>query len=137
MAQIAKIEVQAEIKSSTEKLYGFFKNQMGRLVQMFPQNFKSCEILGGGSGPMSVKLKVEDADEENKSISFVVLDGDLLKLYNTFKPKIHIFKDSNGNAQIKWSIEFDKANQNAPSPSSYLDLAIKVSKGLDAYLYNN
>lgn len=48
MAQIANVEAQAEIKSSTEKFYGFFKNQMRSLVQMFPQNLKSCEILGGG-----------------------------------------------------------------------------------------
>ncbi|KAH7533828.1 MLP-like protein 34 [Ziziphus jujuba] len=149
MAQITKVEAQVEIKSSTEKLYGFFKNQMGRLVQMFPQNFKSCEILGGGdaittgtimswkydlgNGPISVKVKAEAIDEE-KSIAFVVFDGDLLKLYNTFNTKIHIFKASNGSAQAKWSIEFDRANQNAPNPNENLDLAIKIFKGVDAYL---
>lgn len=48
MAQIGKLEAQIEIKSSADKTYGFYKNNMNRLVQIFPQNFKSFEIVGGG-----------------------------------------------------------------------------------------
>lgn len=83
---------------------------------------------------MSAKVKVEAVDEENKSITLVALDGDLVKLYSSFKAKLHVFKASNGSGQVKWSIEFEKANQSAPIPSRYLDLVIMISKGLDAYL---
>ena len=48
MAQIGKLEARTEITSSAEKFYGFFKNHIKRLVQMFPQNVKSCDFLGGG-----------------------------------------------------------------------------------------
>lgn len=48
MAQITKVEAQAEIKSSADKFYGFFKNNMSSFVQMFPQILKSFEVVGGG-----------------------------------------------------------------------------------------
>ncbi|KAK9939828.1 hypothetical protein M0R45_016512 [Rubus argutus] len=44
MAQITKFEAQAEIKSSADKFYGFFKNSMNSFVQMFPQILKSFEV---------------------------------------------------------------------------------------------
>ncbi|KAF3443597.1 hypothetical protein FNV43_RR14919 [Rhamnella rubrinervis] len=147
MAQIGKLEAQTEIKSSADKFYGFFKNNIKRLVEMFPQNLKSCEVLGGGGElrtgtvmswkydlgtRLEAKVKVQALDEENKSFTFVVTEGDVLKLYNSFKAKLEV-----SGGLVKWSLEFDKANQNAPNPDPHLDLAIKVSKGLDDYLYNN
>ena len=85
-----------------------------------------------GTGLEAAKTKVQALDEQNKSITFVVIEGDVLKLYNNFKAKLEV-----SGGQVKWSLEFDKANQNAPNPDPYLDVAIKVSKGLDDYLYNN
>ena len=46
MAQITKFEAQAEIKSSADKFYGFFKNSMNSFVQIFPQILKSFEVQG-------------------------------------------------------------------------------------------
>ena len=40
MAQIAKVEAKVEIKSPANKFYGFFKNNMNRLVQMFPEKIR-------------------------------------------------------------------------------------------------
>jgi hypothetical protein len=36
-----------EINSTAEKLYGFFRNKMHHLVQMFPKNVKSFQSLEG------------------------------------------------------------------------------------------
>lgn len=47
MAEIARLEAQVEIKSSAEKFYGFFRNNMHHLVQMFPKNIKSFQLLDG------------------------------------------------------------------------------------------
>ena len=47
MAQIAKVEAKVEIKSPADKFYGFFENNMNRLVQMFPEQIKSFELLEG------------------------------------------------------------------------------------------
>lgn len=84
-----------------------------------------------------MKSKVEALDEENKSISFAVIEGDILKLYNSFKTKLEAIENANGGDLVKWTIEFEKADENAPNPDLYVDFAIKMSRGLDAYLYNN
>ena len=62
------------------------------------------------------------------------LEGDVLKLYKTFKAKLEISKAGNGGSTVKWTLEVEKANANAPEPKLYADYAIKVSKGIDAYL---
>ncbi|KAM0996793.1 hypothetical protein ACFX2I_006720 [Malus domestica] len=149
MAQIAKIDAQAEIKSSPDKFHGFFKNNITSFPQMFPQIFKSVEVVGGGAlragavfsckydlgeGPVTAKIKIPAVDDENTSINFVVLEGDVLKLYKTFKAKLEISKAGNGGSTVKWTLEVEKANANAPEPKLYADHAIKVSKGIDAYL---
>ncbi|TQD72016.1 hypothetical protein C1H46_042444 [Malus baccata] len=157
MAQIAKIDAQAEIKSSPDKFHGFFKNNITSFPQMFPQIFKSVEVVGGDSeptcsslilvrvssmrfesqpreGPVTAKIKIPAVDDEITSINFVVLDGDVLKLYKTFKAKLEISKAGNGGSTVKWTLEVEKANANAPEPKLYADHAIKVSKGIDAYL---
>lgn len=46
-SSIARLEAQVEIKADVEKYYGFLRNNMHRLVQMFPQNIKSFQILDG------------------------------------------------------------------------------------------
>ncbi|KAI5322648.1 hypothetical protein L3X38_031720 [Prunus dulcis] len=60
--------------------------------------------------------------------------GDILKLYKSFKAKIEAVKAGNGGSIVKWTLEFEKANGNAPDPKDYADKAINVSKGIDAYL---
>ncbi|XP_062012411.1 MLP-like protein 43 [Rosa rugosa] len=149
MAQIAKIESHAELKSSAEKFYGFFKNNMSSFVQMFPQIFKNFEVVGGGEiragsvtkwtydigeGVMATKIKIQALDDGNTSITFLVLEGHLLKVYNSFKAKLQLTKAGHGGSIVKWTLEFEKANANSPDLKIYAEQAIKVSKGIDAYL---
>lgn len=47
-AGITKLDAQVGITSSPDKFFGFFKNNMHNLVQMFAQNVKSFQVLGGG-----------------------------------------------------------------------------------------
>lgn len=42
-----------------------------------------------------------------------------------------------GAGSEEWTLEFEKANVNAPDPEEYADFAVKMSKGLDAYLCKN
>ncbi|KAK6927861.1 Bet v I/Major latex protein [Dillenia turbinata] len=138
MAQQGKLETQTELKSSADKFFGFFKNNFKGLLQIFPENLKSGQTLEGvdnrvGCGvgtPMMVKFKITDIDDVNKTITYKVLDGsDLLNSYKSFSVKIQI-----GGGQVKWIIDYEKANRGAPDPDIYIDFATKISKALDAYL---
>lgn len=48
MAKIGKLESQTQINASADKFFGFFKNNMTKFVQIFPQNFKGFQVVGGG-----------------------------------------------------------------------------------------
>lgn len=57
MAQIAKTEAKVEITSPPAKVYDFFKNSLNNFVQLFPQVFKSSQLVEGEEGQVgNVKL---------------------------------------------------------------------------------
>ena len=86
---------------------------------------------------MTAKIKIEDIDDGDMSITFNVIQGDVLRIYKSFKAKIQVLKVHKGAGFVEWTLEFEKANVNAPDPEEYADFAVKMSKGLDAYLCKN
>lgn len=50
MAQVSKVEAQTEIKSSSDRFYGFFRNNLKGLVNIFPQRISSVELTQGVEG---------------------------------------------------------------------------------------
>ncbi|KGN57817.1 MLP-like protein 31 [Cucumis sativus] len=152
MAQISQVSADVQIKCGAEKFYGFFRKNMFQLAQMFPKNLHACEFLEGNDfttgalmqwsydivGPAKVKAKVDDVDEQNKSITYEAVEGDILSHYNFFRAKFQASPNGeSGSATVKWTIEFEKADENIPTPEAYLDFVSKLSLGLDAYLATN
>ncbi|KAF9592028.1 hypothetical protein IFM89_011611 [Coptis chinensis] len=89
----------------------------------------------GGSNSNSVtKEKIVAVDDKNGSITFEVMEGDpMLNSFKSFALRIHV--TGNGERSfVKWSLEFEKANEDVPHPNLFLDLLAKVTKKLDAYL---
>ncbi|GFP78837.1 mlp-like protein 31 [Phtheirospermum japonicum] len=149
MAQLAKIEAKADIKCPPAKVYDFFKYDMNKFIDMFPQIFKSAQLLEGEEGQagnvklfeyvlgcidgvgkrMSVKVKSEAINDGERSITFRVIEGDVLELYTSFAAKVTVTGGS-----VSWHIEFEKANDSAPNPDNYAALAVEITKGLDLYL---
>ncbi|GER28854.1 polyketide cyclase/dehydrase and lipid transportsuperfamily protein [Striga asiatica] len=146
MAQIGKLEAKAEIKCPPAKVFNFFKYDMNKFTDMFPQIFKGAQLLEGEEGQagnvksfdyvlgkaMNAKAKTEAINEGERSISLSVLEGDILNLYKSFKAKISV-----DDGHVTWCIEFEKADESAPNPDDYAALAVEITKGLDHYLLNN
>lgn len=86
---------------------------------------------------MTAKVKIEDVDEEDMTITFNVIQGDVLRFYKSFKAKLQVIRMHKGISSAEWTVEFEKANGSAPDPEHYVDFAVKMSKGLDAYLCKN
>ncbi|KAA0056062.1 hypothetical protein IC582_013641 [Cucumis melo] len=154
MSQTESIWAKVQLKSPPEKFYGFFRNHMGDLVHMFPDNFQSFQFLEGESfttgsvmhwqyhlgSPAAAKIKMRLVDDVKKSIVYEIMDGDVLKYYKVFRAKLEAVNgglNKVGGNFAKWTIEYQKANENVPSPENYMELAVKVSKGLDAYIFKN
>ncbi|XP_057791536.1 kirola-like [Salvia miltiorrhiza] len=146
MAQIAKLEAKAEITSPPAKVYDFFKYNLNNFVHVFPQVFKSAKLIEGEEGcagnvklveyvlgkAMSLKVKTDEINDGERSMTMRAVEGDILQLYSTFVCKISITDGS-----VNWSFEFEKNNESAPNPDDYAKLATKLSKVLDLYLLSN
>ncbi|KAL4025819.1 hypothetical protein IC575_014225 [Cucumis melo] len=154
MSQSDSIWVKVQLKSSIEKFYGFFRNHMGDLVNLFPEQFNNFAIVEGqkfsadtviqlkyhlGSRQLltaNIKLKV--VDDMKKYIIYETIEGDLLKNYKVFTVKLEVVNGSlnkvGGGSFAKWTID---AKENVPSPENYVEMFINISKGVDAYFSQN
>ena len=95
--------------------------------------YKDSLSLRAGS-PMTAKVRVSSIDDENRSLTMDILEGDVLKIYKSFKAKIQFNDVDNGKSKVIWALEYEKATENAPEPDHYVNFAVKMSKGLDAEL---
>ncbi|KAK6152835.1 hypothetical protein DH2020_012474 [Rehmannia glutinosa] len=147
MAQMAKIEDKTQIMCAPPKVYNFFKNDLTELTKIVPQLFQSVKVIDGNKGQaggviqyellilgkaMTAKVKTETINDEERSITFVILEGDVMQLYTSFKAKVTV-----SDGTVTWCLEFEKANDLAPNPDQYAAVAVEVTKGLDLYLLTN
>ncbi|KAK6927860.1 Bet v I/Major latex protein [Dillenia turbinata] len=146
MSLLAKLETIVQLKSSGDKFYDFYKNNFKDLLHVLPENLKSARTLEGKDAqvgcvqlweyylgtPLVIKMRLDAVDDQKKSITYSVVDGDLKKLYKSFLFKSEI----NGNT-LKWTMEYEKANEEAPDADLYIAFATKIATALDAYLVNH
>ncbi|XP_023523661.1 MLP-like protein 34 [Cucurbita pepo subsp. pepo] len=156
MSQTDSIWAKFPVKSPPDKFYGFYRNHVGDLIDLFPQYFSSIQFVEGekyspdsvirfnyrfGSQLLSANIKIKAVDDVKKSLVYKVIEGDILKHYKVFELRIEAvnggISKGGGGSFAKWSIVFEKANENVGAPQGYLEWFVEVSKGVDAYLSKN
>ncbi|XP_059592210.1 MLP-like protein 43 [Vitis vinifera] len=150
MAQIAKMEAQVEIKSPSNKFYEVLSSKAHLLPKACPDKIKSIEVVEGdwksagsvklwtyciGGNSKSIKETVESKDEENRSITFKVLDGELLNDYKSYKFTTQAIPKGEG-CLVKWTAEYEKASEDGSDPRGYLELAVNITKDIESHLLN-
>ncbi|CAL5399991.1 unnamed protein product [Camellia sinensis] len=79
-----------------------------------------------------IKEVIEAIDEENKSVTFKVIGGDVTELYRTFKITVHV--DTKGeNNLVTWTFEYEKKSEDVEDPTTLMDFAINVSKDIESH----
>ena len=79
------------------------------------------------------KEVVEAINEENKTITYRVIEGDVLQEYKSFK--VIIQSIPKGEATwIHWTFEYEKLNKNIPHPIKLLESVIHLSEEPDDHL---
>ncbi|KAG6581208.1 MLP-like protein 34, partial [Cucurbita argyrosperma subsp. sororia] len=156
MSKSDSIWAKVDLKSSHEKFYGFFRNHLGNLVDLFPENFKSIQLVEGqhfdrGSLVLSKyefghehrveKWVIRAVDDVKKYIVYEAVEGEALKQFKVLRAKVEAINGGStkvgGGNFTKLTIEFEKANENVASPEIYLELFVKIAKGVDAYFSKN
>ena len=78
---------------------------------------------------------MESKDEENRSITFKVLDGELLNDYKSYKFTTQAIPKGEG-CLVKWIAEYEKASEDGSDPRGYLELAVNITKDIESHLLN-
>lgn len=71
---------------------------------------------------------------EKRTVTYRVIKGDVLNSYKTFLIHLHVTPGADNISLVKWSIEYEKVNQDVADPTSFLDALVKVSKQANDYL---
>ncbi|XAR72232.1 hypothetical protein NMG60_11018802 [Bertholletia excelsa] len=75
---------------------------------------------------------IEAIDEENKSVTFKVIEGDLIELYKTFIATVHV--DTKGDKNlVTWTFEYEKLNEGVEDPTTLLDWVVTLTKDIEAH----
>ncbi|XP_031252070.1 MLP-like protein 43 [Pistacia vera] len=148
MAKMSKMEVKTEVNSSAEKFYNVFRHEVQLMPKIIPEKIKDVKLLQGDWGTVgSVKLwtyvpdknavvvkeMIEAIDDENKTIKFKILDGGIMKYYNSFESTIQVTAKEKGSL-VKWAAEYEKLTDDVPDPKGQLDFALELSKDIDNHL---
>ncbi|KAL1346460.1 MLP-like protein 43 [Arachis hypogaea] len=80
------------------------------------------------------KETIESIDENNKTIKFNLFNGDISQQYKILKLSIQEIDNSNGSVSAKWTVEYEKINDNVEAPYGYMELFDKSTKEMDAHL---
>ncbi|CAL5354849.1 hypothetical protein CsSME_00043317 [Camellia sinensis var. sinensis] len=148
MSLVGKLEAEVEIQSSADKFYHIFRSRAHHIPNICPEKVSGIDVHEGdwenvGSikkwnyvldkNAESLKETVESIDDENKVVTFNVVEGEIMQCYKSFKSILQVIEKGEG-ALVKWTIEYEKVNENAPTPDKYLDFGVGVTKDIDAHL---
>ncbi|KAJ8443151.1 hypothetical protein Cgig2_005702 [Carnegiea gigantea] len=98
------------------------------------QSKLACMVAHGKTG--CIKKKIEDIKEENRLITFTVVEGDVLKEHHKSpKAKLQVIPKGKGSL-VKWTFEYEKLNHEAREASTSIDILLNLTKYIDAYVAN-
>ncbi|RZC72332.1 hypothetical protein C5167_035475 [Papaver somniferum] len=84
------------------------------------------------------RAKVTAMDHQNMSFTFTVIDGylsdDYTSFTNTLTATTPTQRDGNYNCLVKWSVLYQKANENVLDPTYFVKMLEDFTKELDANL---
>ncbi|CAI9785454.1 unnamed protein product [Fraxinus pennsylvanica] len=142
-----KLVSQIDIKSDGDVFHEIFRERPHHLSGMSPANIQKCDLHEGQLGTVGsviylnythdgkdrvAKEIIEAIDVEKKSVTYRVIEGDLMELYNNFTLTIHV--DTNGDDNlVTWTLEYEKKNENVPDPNTLMDVCLAVTKDIESH----
>ncbi|KAF4355772.1 hypothetical protein F8388_019171 [Cannabis sativa] len=149
---IGKLETNIEIKAPAEKFHHIFKHTPHK-VSNHTENFHGCELHEGEWGTVGSticwdyfhdgkrrvsKQIVEAIDDEKNSITFKLIEGDLMEHYKKFKIILVVTPKAEGEGSIvHWRFEYEKHHDEIIDPHTLVDLANEMTKDLELSILPN
>jgi hypothetical protein len=93
-------------------------------------------LISADGKKVNATVKIERIDDENKVITYNVFHKEVSEDYKSFKGIIQVIDKEHSGGIVKWTFEYEKLKEQITgvSPDSYLNVAVKVAKEIDAHL---
>ncbi|KGN57231.1 MLP-like protein 43 [Cucumis sativus] len=151
MSLCGKLEKDVPIRASASKFHEMFHKKPHHICNCSTDKIHGVELQEGEWGQVGsiicwkyfhegkhkiAKEIVEHVDEENNSITFKVIEGDLTEHYKDFRFTIKCIPKEKGSV-IHWVLEYEKLHDKIPDSHTLLQFCVDVSKDIDKQLSAN
>ncbi|KAK1380793.1 Kirola like [Heracleum sosnowskyi] len=147
MGLIGKLICQTSIKTDGDVFHEICSSRLHHVHTMSPENIHSCDLHEGEFGKvgsifylnynidgkqMVAKERVEAIDEEQKQVTYKVIEGELLKSFKIFVVTVHV--DTSGvDNLVTWSFDYEKVDESIKDPTEYLDFVLRINKDIETH----
>lgn len=146
------MEADIEIEAPADRFLEMVTRRMSQISNISPNKVASCKLLEGDWGKEGSvilykylldgnarvgKELFEAIDFEKNSVTWKVMEGDILQYYKSFKSSFQATPKAKGDDEstcVHWTLEYEKLNDKVPDPHAKLQLIAGVVKDIDAYL---
>ncbi|WJX93171.1 hypothetical protein P8452_74731 [Trifolium repens] len=148
MVLAGKLSTEVGIKTSGDKFFKLFASEIHEL-QNICGSVHETKLHEGEEWHHSDSVKhwthildgkvqtchesFEEIDEKNKKIVHKIFGPDIDKDYKIFKLIIEVFDKDDGGANVKWTAEYEKINEDINSPYGWLEYVGKCTRDIDAH----
>ncbi|XVF43606.1 hypothetical protein PTKIN_Ptkin02bG0053200 [Pterospermum kingtungense] len=145
-----KLEADVEIEASPEKFHDLFCNRPHKLHHTCTDKVQGCELLEGEFGTVGSKIcwsyfhdgkyrkakqVIEAIDPEKNSITFKMLEGDLMEEYKTFVITIQASPKKQGEGSVvHWHLDYEMLHEQIDHPETLLQFFREISAAMDSHL---
>ncbi|KAG4982494.1 hypothetical protein AAZX31_10G080400 [Glycine max] len=143
-----KMVTELGIRSPAVKFFNVFAKQLHNLQDIVDKVYDGKLHEGDWHDTGSVKSwnlttgkvrtfkeSIEAIDEQSKSISFKIFDGENSKDYKMYKVHLQVIDiEEEGGVVTIWTIEYEKLNEDVAPPYHYLDIITATTKETDAHV---
>ncbi|KAL4563612.1 hypothetical protein LXL04_027657 [Taraxacum kok-saghyz] len=145
MALTGKRVAKVKIESDSHLFLELWKSKQHEVSSMSPTTYRNCQrhedtvetvgCLHSWNYCLDGKesfAKTIIIDEDENSITYKILEGDLMELYKTFVVNIHVETQGSQNL-VTWTIEYEKLNSTVPDPNTVVDFYTKATKDIETH----
>ncbi|RVX12615.1 MLP-like protein 34 [Vitis vinifera] len=148
MGLIGKLQAETLIMTSADKFHEIFWCRPHHISNVCPTKIQKVHLHEGEWGTSGSVIQwhynidgndhiakeiVEAIDEENKSVTFKVIEGDLMKEYKSFRIIVQAIPKGDATF-VHWTLEYEKLNKDVPAPIKILGFVVHVSEDIDDHL---
>ncbi|KAJ0247638.1 Polyketide cyclase/dehydrase and lipid transport superfamily protein [Hirschfeldia incana] len=144
MTSIQTLDIEIQVNMPADRFFNTFKKKEGNFTDKTesvsvhrddPKSNSSIQVWNFiVDGKMEqIKEKIE-VDEENKSVSFLAIEGDVLQQYKSYKITLDVVPRDGGVCIAKWKWEYEKLNDDVPPPIKYIPFVADYTRDLETRL---